>query len=125
MRIARFVISRRSKKLVAVQHSEVINEQETYNYVNIVDSHLCHSNNIAVNILDGHAQQGPRPVARQSVDVVVEPVVLQQQINPRIRLGHMYCDPIQLHVTDVGLTSLHRQITAITSRQIFQVPIRK
>jgi hypothetical protein len=38
---------------------------------------LRHSYDIAVGVLDGHAEQRLRPVARQGVDVMVESIVLE------------------------------------------------
>jgi hypothetical protein len=43
----------------------------------VVCTHLRHSYDIAVGVLDGHAEQRLRPVARQGVDVMVESIVLE------------------------------------------------
>lgn len=53
-----------------ILHCELTLAAELVNY-------LCHPNHVTAAVLDGHAQEGPRFVSRQRVNLAVEPRVLQ------------------------------------------------
>ena len=43
----------------------------------ILPTYLSHPDDVPIGILDGHAQQSLRSIPRQSIDIVVKPVILQ------------------------------------------------